>query len=81
MLKFHEACEVFGEAYAGKDCKKMNTIFQWMMEPLHIVKAALPHLITSVVGNSIHDTLNNGGVLFGINENGKLKSSPNLPRS
>lgn len=74
MLKFHDACEVIGEAYAGKDCKKKNRISQWMTEPLHIVNDELPHLTRILVGTSIHDTLNNGGVLFGIHENGTLKS-------
>jgi hypothetical protein len=75
MLKFHEACDVIGEAYAGKDYKNMNRISQWMMEPLHIIENELPHRTRTLVGTSIHDTLNNGGVLFGINENGTLRSS------
>lgn len=74
-ISFDEARAVVGGAYAGTSgIDTNNSITQWMMDPLNLPQEARPSVFKCSVGHPIHDTLACGGTLFGIKENGNLKS-------
>lgn len=73
-LTFDAATKVVLESCTGLGSHVRNAITQWMMEPVTTCEGDLSYVTTSVICNQMRDTLNNGGILFGIEEDAVLKT-------
>ena len=75
LLTFEAATKVVLESCTGLGShERRNAITQWMMEPVTLSEGDLSYVTTSAICNQIRDTLDNGGILFGIEECGDLKA-------
>lgn len=73
-MTFDAASKLVLASCTGIGTQQKNALSQWMMEPVNMSEGDLSFVTTSAICNQMRDTIGNGGVMFGIEEDEVLKA-------